>query len=124
MRILAVDDDEIQCYTLEKTLKQMGYDVVCAHDGLSAVEQASSGKFDAILLDINLPDMNGFEVCRRIRNLEGVPQPAIISYSGSSGTQPSHREGADAYLTYPVEPGHLSSVIEGAMKKRQSPKTA
>ena len=93
LSVLAVDDDEIQCYTIEKTLRQMGYDVTCVRDGLSAVEQAASGNFDAILLDINLPDINGFEVCRRIRTIEGIVQPAIVSYSGASGTDiPTKRE--------------------------------
>ena len=101
-------------------LRQMGYDVTCVRDGLSAVESASSGNFDAILLDINLPDISGFEVCRRIRVLQGIPQPAIVSYSGFSGTEPPHKDGADAYLTFPVEPFHLSSVIEGATKKRRT----
>jgi CheY-like chemotaxis protein len=70
-------------------------------------------------LDINLPDINGVEVCRRVRALQGIRQPAIIYYSGFSGTEVPYKEGADAYLTFPIESLHLSSVIEGAAKKRQ-----
>ena len=126
LSVLAVDDNEIQSYAIEKTLKHLGYNVVSVRDGASAVEQAASANFDAILLDIHLPDMNGPEVCRRIRILDAIQQPAIVSYSGvSPDLFPQFQDGgADAFLTFPVEPFHLSAVIEGATRKRRTGNSA
>ena len=117
--VLVVDDNDAECYALQKTLQHLGYVVTCAHNGESAVRQAIIGQFDAIVLDIHMPDIDGFEVCRRIRETDGMPQPAIIFHSGTSAANVGpDSSGADAFLTAPVEPEHLSSVIAGAMSRR------
>jgi two-component system sensor histidine kinase/response regulator len=119
--VLAVDDDEVHCYALQKSLQQLGWDVTCALDGLSAVDQAGTGNFDAILLDVHLPDFNGFEVLNRIRNAP-IRQPAIVFHSGSAanpmGSIGPGAAQADAFLTYPVAMEHIDAVLRGAIKRR------
>ena len=72
--MLAVDDNEAHCYALQKILQGFGYNVTCAMTGLSAVEKAKAGNFDAVFLDIHLPDINGFEVLAQIRNAKELNQ--------------------------------------------------
>lgn len=119
--VLAVDDNEAHCYVLKRLLNGFGCDVDCVMNGLTALEQAATGKYDAILLDIHLPDINGLEVCKRIRSLTDVVQPAIVFHSATSppGTSSETLTLGDAFLTYPVEPEHIASVLQGAVARRR-----
>ncbi len=117
--VLLVDDSQIQCYAMQRVLGQLGLSVTCAEDGLGAVDLATAGSFDAVLLDIHLPDIDGFEVCRRIRHAEGIRQPAIVFYSAVNAGFAASEHDAEACLTYPVEPEHIAFVLEGAVAKRR-----
>ncbi len=123
-RVLAVDDDEAHCYTIEKILQQFGYDVTCALTGVSALAQALAGNFDGILLDIHLPGIDGFEVLAQIRNAKMVKQPAIVFHSATSASisnlSRADSLGADGFLTYPIEPEHIDSVLRGAIRRRRT----
>ncbi len=77
-RILLVDDDEAFRESLAEQLRFRGeFDTVCAGTGAAALDAAEAGRFDLVLLDTGLPDMDGHEVCRRLR-LSGVDAPAIL----------------------------------------------
>ena len=120
--VLVVDDVEAHAYILKKALLAAGCDVKFAVDGLSGVEQAAGGSFDAIFLDIRLPDIDGFEVCKRIRALTNIPQPAIVFHSSSSLPGEDYdvqSPGGDAFLTYPVDAEHVASVLRGSIARRQ-----
>ncbi len=67
MRILYVEDNAMACEYVEKGLRERGFDVSTAPDGPSGYDAAVSAPFDLIILDINLPEMTGFEVLRRLR---------------------------------------------------------
>lgn len=121
--VLAVDDDEAHCYALRKSLRHLGWTVECAIDGTSAVDQAINGNFDAILLDVHLPDFNGFEVLSRIRHAS-IRQPAVVFHSASAANPgnvigPGEKQ-ADGFLTYPVATEHIDAVLRGAIRKRQN----
>jgi CheY-like chemotaxis protein len=122
--VLAVDDNEAHCYAMQKILKGFGYNVTCAATGLSAVEQAKAGNFDAVLLDIHLPDINGFEVLAQIRNAKELNQPAVVFHSATSDTTSNLNRtsalDAEGFLTYPVEPEHIDTVIRGAIRRRRA----
>lgn len=124
--LLCVDDNEIHCYALGRSLANLGFKVISAHNGTEALRIMSETKANVVLLDINMPDLNGFEVCRRIRANDGLDEVAIVFHTATSATESSHREaldaGADAFLTYPVAVTHLRSVIEGCIAKRTAGK--
>jgi CheY-like chemotaxis protein len=125
--VLVVDDNEAHCYAMERMLVSAGYDVATAHTGSEAFGIASGLLPDIVLLDINLPDMNGIEVCRRIHGNAKTAELPIIFHSATHATDEwRHRAesvGARDFLTFPIEPEHLLMVIEGALaegrKKRK-----
>ncbi len=118
--IIAVDDNQTHAYALRKLLEKNGYSVLEAHTGEQAVELTKERKPDLILLDVNLPDFNGFEVCRRVRE-EHKYLPAIVFHTATSANDASHAQamaaGATAFLTYPVASDQLLSVIAISIKR-------
>ena len=120
-RVLCVDDNEIHCYSLRKLLAAAGFDVTHAHSGREALQVFGQAHPDAILLDVGLGDMDGFEVCTTIRTdpINNVVAIIFHSASGHAGSSPhSNDTGADAFLTYPVDSEHLISVIRGCIQRR------
>jgi DNA-binding response OmpR family regulator len=71
-KILTVDDEVKICEILKAYLEKDGYEVFCAYTGKNALEEVARVKPDLILLDLNLPEINGLEVCRTIRNRSGA----------------------------------------------------
>lgn len=121
--IAAVDDNLAHNYALERSLRYHGYEVRMAANGeeLLAVMNAD---VDAVILDVNLPDIDGFELCRRIRSTDATKNVPIIFLSATSLNSPSHdmakRLGADAFLAFPVDPEQLDAVIQGTIAKRKN----
>ncbi|WDT79932.1 MAG: response regulator [Candidatus Manganitrophus sp.] len=68
--VLVVDDTETNRYILEKILKTEGFQVISAENGAQTLARAAEDRPDLILLDINMPDMDGFEVCRRLKKID------------------------------------------------------
>ena len=73
MRILVVDDEKLLVKGVKFNLENEGYEVECAYDGASAVELARNGRFDLIILDVMMPELDGQEACMRIREFSNVP---------------------------------------------------
>ena len=120
-KVLAVDDNEIHCYALHKLLASAGFEVASAHSGNEALSAIRDHQPDAVLLDIGLGDMNGFEVCNTIRASSANNRVAIVFHSASGHANTSSHSstyGADAFLTYPVDSEHLISVIRGCIQRR------
>jgi len=112
-RLLVVDDNEDSASTVAELLKMSGNEVSVAHDGTSAVERMASFRPDVVLLDIGLPDINGYEVARRIRKLEGVRQPILIALTGwgqQQDKQAAAQAGFDHHWTKPVDPARLQEL--------------
>lgn len=80
-RILVVDDDVDTAEMLQELLQDSGHDVCIAHDGISALRQAESFRPDVVFLDLTLPVMDGYEICRRLVLLAGKA-PRIFAVSG------------------------------------------
>src|SRR4051812_39555782 len=104
-RVLAVDDNEALCYALCRILENAGYEVLQAGTGSDALEIALREKPEVVLLDINLPGLNGYEVCSRLKADERTSRTAVIFHSATDATSSarSYAEtiGASAFLTYP-----------------------
>jgi CheY-like chemotaxis protein len=117
--ILTVDDNEIHSYALVRILKSAGFDVIHAHTGTEALTIAVGLKPNAIVLDVNLPDLNGFEVCLRIKDDPLTRDIPVIFHTATSPTATArgHAEsvGASAFLTYPIDPEHLITVVRGSL---------
>lgn len=77
MRIFVIEDEEIVARFVKQALEESGYTVETAADGQSALERAGAGDFDAILLDVMLPQLDGFTVCRRLRT-RGIETPILM----------------------------------------------
>jgi PAS domain S-box-containing protein len=122
--ILVVDDNAPLRYALGRTLRQHGFDVVEAVNGSQALELSSSERPDLVLLDVNLPDIHGFDVARRLKRGETTRNIPILQISASF-VQAEHRmegldAGADAYLVEPVEPGELVANIRALLRLRDA----
>ena len=111
--VMVVEDDK-EMNELECELLQIhGMDSVPAYDGLQAVDQATKGHPDAVLLDIMLPEMDGFECCRQIRNLDGpnVPIILITALDNDSTREEGFRAGASAFFTKPFDPNEIVETL-------------
>jgi two-component system sensor histidine kinase BarA len=119
--VLSVDDNDVERYALERHLQNLGFVVTSVSGGADAIQEASEREFDVVLLDVNMPEVGGFEVCQSIRDSEGL-QPAIIFHSATHASAPYKDKamsvGGDAFLTFPMLPEHLLPVIHGAIAKR------
>jgi len=122
--ILDVDDDEAGQYAVGRQLRQAGYDIIGARNGQSALALAESRQPDLILLDVRLPDIDGFEVCRRIRSSPSIAETPIVQMSASFIDTQSRvkglENGADAYLTEPVEPGILLATVNSLLRMKRA----
>jgi signal transduction histidine kinase len=113
-RVLVADDNPDSCETLQIMLEVMGNEVRVARDGEEAVRVAADFRPDAILLDIGMPKMDGYEACQRIRSMAGEAQPFIIALTGWGQDEDRTRSkaaGFDRHFVKPVEPRTLEGLI-------------
>ncbi len=113
-RVLVVDDNQDSADTLALLLELMGHEVRTANDGPSALEVAEGFGPEAVLLDIGLPRMDGYEVCRRMRQREWGRQCLLVALTGWSSPEDQQRArdaGFDRHLVKPVEEPLLRQVI-------------
>jgi len=123
-KILIVEDEPGIAFGLESDLQTEGYEVAVVGDGAEAVDRARAQAFDLILLDVMLPNKDGFEVCRELRR-GGLKTPVILL---TAKTQEAEKVmgldvGADDYVTKPFSPRELRARIR-ALLRRAGPETA
>lgn len=119
MRILVVEDEERLAEALGEIMKSQRYTVDIVHDGESGYDYAMSGIYDAIILDVLLPKMDGFEVVRSMRAAHNTTP--VIMLTARDGTEDKIKGldcGADDYLTKPFIPGELLARVR-AVSRRQ-----
>jgi two-component system response regulator HydG len=117
--ILIVDDDEGMCETLADILEDKGYRPVVALDGYEAVVKVHEADFDAILMDIRMPEMNGVETLKKIRKIH--PEAMVVmmtAYAVEDLITEALREGAYSVLHKPLDMERVIGLIEG-MKKEE-----
>jgi len=121
--ILIVDDEEDILDFIEYNLKAEGYNVLKAENGKKALELAEKNKVDLILLDIMMPEMDGIEVCKRLREKKSMDQ-VVIAFLTAKREDMSLISGLDAgaddYLTKPVKPKVLMSKIASLLRRVSS----
>ena len=120
-RVLLVEDEAGLRLTLTDRLASEGYRVETASDGEAGLENASSGGYDLIVLDVMLPRMNGFDVCREVRQ-RGVTTPILMLTARGQVVDKvvGLKLGADDYLTKPFEMIELMARLEALLRRRPS----
>lgn len=112
-KILIVDDANFSRRALRAVLEPAGHEIVEASSGLAALEQYALSKPDLVLLDLTMPDLNGLEVLKRLRELDPAARVIVASADIQSGTQAEARElGACAYLTKPFHPATVLTTVQ------------
>ena len=112
--LLVVDDNEFSRDAFARRLAQKGYWVDTATDGPAALEHASSGNYDVILLDVNLPGMTGLEVLTRLRQTHSQTDLPVIMVTGRTGSDDIVEAlglGANDYVTKPVDLDRFINVV-------------
>jgi CheY-like chemotaxis protein/HPt (histidine-containing phosphotransfer) domain-containing protein len=124
LAILVVDDDELNQRMMRLILKREGYLVETAHNGIEAVEAVKSKRFDIILMDLQMPEMDGVEASRRIRELQNGKGPTFIVALTASYLPEKGRElfeaGIDNYMPKPFEVAHLRNILQHGLERRTS----
>jgi two-component system, sensor histidine kinase and response regulator len=122
--VLNVDDYAPGLYARSKILRQAGFDVLEASTGTQTLKLASEHRPAVVLLDVNLPDMHGFEVCRRMRTDPALAATTILHISASSVQEETMvrglNTGADGYLVEPLDPAVLIATIKAYLRVRQA----
>jgi two-component system, OmpR family, alkaline phosphatase synthesis response regulator PhoP len=119
-RILLVDDESDLVEMVKMRLGANDYDVIVASDGQEALDKARSEKPDLIILDVMLPKMDGYKVCRMLKFDEKYRHIPIIMFTAraqESDRQTGEQVGADAYITKPFDPAVLLLKMKDLLNK-------
>jgi len=122
-RILVVEDDPSIRLGLEDTLAAKGYEVEVVGRGTEGADRAINGRFDLVVLDVMLPDIDGFEVCRRIRNSKGTSRTVPVIILSARGAELDRVRGlelgADDYVTKPFSLMELLARVASVLRRAQ-----
>ena len=113
-RVLVIEDTEDNRQIIRDLLTNAGYEIVEANDGAAGVEMAASAKPDLILMDIQLPVLDGYEATRRIKavpDLKHTPIIAVTSYALSGDEAKTRAAGCDGYIAKPFSPRQLLAMV-------------
>jgi len=120
-RILIVDDEDIVIRSCLRILGDADYDVDVARGGLEALKKIAESRYDLLVVDIMMPQVNGLEVLEHVKKKQ--PAAEVIIVTGLSQTETALRAqelGAFAYLPKPFTPEEIQDLVAGALEKRQS----
>lgn len=118
-KILVVDDEKLIVKGLAFSLKQDNYEVDTAYDGLEALEKVRAEEYDVILLDIMLPELNGYEVCQQIREFSDVPIIMLTAKGEDMDKILGLDYGADDYMTKPFNILEVKARIKAILRRNQ-----
>ena len=117
MKILVVDDEKTLVKGIKFNLENEGYEVECAYDGSSAVELARNTRFDLLILDVMMPEVDGLEACMRIREFSNVPIIMLTAKSEDADKLMGFECGADDYLTKPFNILELKARVRALLRR-------
>ena len=118
-RILIVDDEQSIQKLLSSALRKDGYEVVGAFDGREALDRIGDGSFDLVVLDLMLPKVDGFEVCRQVRAASSVPIVMLTARVEEIDKVLGLELGADDYITKPFSMREFRSRIKAVLRRSQ-----
>jgi DNA-binding response OmpR family regulator len=117
-RVLLIDDDERLAAMLGEYLRGFGYAVEARPDAGRGLELLHRGRFDALILDVGLPDLDGFEVCRRVRAEGDLPILMLTARGEDTDRIVGLELGADDYLPKPFNPRELLARLRAVLRRR------
>ena len=120
LRILLVEDNEMNRDMLSRRLSRKGYEVSIAIDGQQGLAMSLRGGFDLVLMDMSLPEMDGWEVARTLEASEatrGIPVIALTAHAMAGDREKALAVGCDEYHTKPVQFPRLLAQIEALLEK-------
>lgn len=115
--ILIIDDDEDLSFIISEMLENYGYNVSCAYSAEAAFDMLSVNTYDLILLDINLPETTGFEVCQKLRNVSSVPVIFASARISETDRITGFDIGGDDYIPKPYSMKELLSRVNALMRR-------
>ncbi len=115
--ILVVDDEKRMVRFIRLNLEHDGFQVISAYSGLQALDQVRTSLPDLVLLDVMLPDLDGFEVLRRIREVSTVPVIMLTAKGEENDRVRGLEMGADDYVTKPFSPRELVSRVRAVLRR-------
>ena len=116
-RVLVVDDEKLIVKGIRFSLEQDGMEVDCAFDGAEALEYARKKEYDIVLLDVMLPEMDGFQVCQQIREFSNMPIVMLTAKSDDMDKILGLEYGADDYITKPFNILEVKARIKAIMRR-------
>jgi len=122
-RILTVEDDERIRTAVKMALEDEGWEVVEAESGEQAIDAFSSQPTDVVLIDLMLPGIDGFELCRTIRRTSDVPILMVTARTDTHDVVAGLEAGADDYVTKPFQPKELSARIRALLRRARPAET-
>jgi two-component system KDP operon response regulator KdpE len=123
-RILVVDDEPRMIGFIRMNLELEGHQVMEAHSGLEALEAVRTKLPDVILLDVMMPDLDGFETLRMLREFSNIPVIMLTAKGEENDKVYGLELGADDYITKPFGPRELSSRIKAVLRRAEMPSTS
>lgn len=127
MKILIVDDKEENIYMLETLLKDSGFEVISAGNGVEALEKLKTTSVSLIISDILMPKMDGFQLCKAVKGdstLKVIPFILYTaSYTDDKDAELAEKIGADKYIKKPVDPAVFLGAVKNLLKDVQEGKT-
>ena len=117
MKILVVDDEKLLVKGIKFNLENEGYTVDACYDGATAVSMAEQEKYDLIILDLMMPEKDGLEACREIRNFSTVPIIMLTARSEDSDLLMGFESGADDYVTKPFNILELKARVRALIRR-------
>lgn len=116
-RVLVVDDEKLIVKGIRFSLEQDGMEVDCAYDGAEALEYAKKKEYDIVLLDVMLPEIDGFQVCQQIREFSNMPIVMLTAKSEDMDKILGLEYGADDYIAKPFNILEVKARIKAIMRR-------
>ena len=123
-KILIVDDDENLAWAVRKKFEALGFEVLTAADGRAGAEMVEKEEPSLVILDLNLPDVDGLDICRYLRRRSNVPIVMLTGRAEDNDAVVGLELGADDYITKPFSPRVLIARIRSVLRRRDQPAVA
>lgn len=123
-QVLVVDDEPKLCLLIRRNLESLGYKVTTTGDGESAISLAAAREFDLMILDLTLPDIDGLQVCRQVREFSNIPIIMLTARTQEADKVRGLDSGADDYLTKPFGLEELFARVRAVLRRTRLPQKA